>query len=231
MAGDQTTNPKDREFAEMVGFALFDTHPTASSFAPNRSRAQDLLGSIEERVKDYLGDGFRPFSVLQRRDLGAELSEILKVIQQSHDGVLALAGMENGFGLKLVINTLDNYTMEAFRGGKGDRRIERLSKADAQRSVATLLADSMRFAASTGGSASSGQVNFTVNTTKTGYVLDSWAQWAITRIRFGSKTTTPVSGFLKTGRYYFEGKKGTDIQNDGSLSYAGGANTSTVLGW
>ena len=254
MQRDETRNPADLMFAEEVGRTMALSMRGGVGLAieaqTQLQEATRLLAEIEERVLLFLGKrvGLQP---VDRSLLTRALTPILETIARTQaTGVPTLRGMKNGFGMNPVVNILDASTLEGFGlasaeigqpeyelryspgNAEHDSRIELTSGDDARRSVLTLLIDAVRFNARAPATPGSGTFGFTVRTTKIGYILASWPQWGVTRLQFGgTKKTTPVVGQLKSGRYHFEGKKGTSVENDGSLSRVGSSSTSTTLNW
>jgi hypothetical protein len=113
-----------------------------------------------------------------------------------------------------------------------DARIRLTHARDARRDLITLLADAMRFSSRSATKTTPGKFGFTVHTKKQQYVLDCWPQWGtVTRRAFGTTATSPVTGCLSSGRWYFEGLKGAKVENDGRLYLVNAANTSATLNW
>jgi len=254
MAGGETTEA-DRAFAEHVGYTIARSMSEGGGGVAMRTVVRvdaglQLLTSIEEQVRFYVGDGAHETPSRMRAALAQDLTEILAAIAESEEtGVPTLAGLHNGFDLNPVINILDPYTLEGFdlmerdpgrpfsRGryspekAARDPRIELVDADEARQRLATLLANSARLSASGPSPSTSSLYGFTVYTTKPDYVLDSWRPWGVKRLRFGASKTTPVTGNLASGDYHFEGKNGALTENDGSLSTVGPFHPSTILNW
>jgi hypothetical protein len=248
MSDDEMRSREDHEFAVEVGYqaAEFMSGGGGGMLVQERVRTEtalQVLTLIEARVADHLQIGAAPLARADRTWLTAELTVLLEVIQAYEQvGVPTLRGMENGFDLNPVINVFDAHTLRLFDLSDGDSKysqdraernddIELTDEGTARRSLFTLITDFLRFGAAAPRATSSAGFNFTVNTTKRGYVLDSLPEFGGTALGFGSTTTTPVSGLLTSGKYYFTGSKGIDVQKDGRLIPVGTAHTSTRLNW
>ena len=167
---DETTDPRDIEFAVDVGYQLgqqtFSGGGLAVAAPVGVEEATQLFLQVEETVLGYLSDGFGQAGLPRRMrdEFVTQLSDGLKAIEATESyGVPTLRGMINGFDLNPIVNVLDARTLRAFdlhehgsdhrpvydryaideRPGLAER-IELLDEATARRSLITLFADAVR---------------------------------------------------------------------------------------
>jgi hypothetical protein len=258
MAEEGTRTQVDIEFARAVGEELardiLRLGLLARPYVTRDHYSYLILDELKKRVGLYTGQDWH-FLTSEENTVYTQLIERIRLIIAwvGPAGVPMLEDRDDAFKLDTIVDignpralqTLADLASDGFnteerpqpRYSRGwirslkDQgapiRLEMAGRAAA--SFLTKLVDTLRsIAGSKKGKAVSG-TTFTVNSRSPGFVLESWPHYNFSPTAFGSFPTTPVTDYLSSGHYRFQGRKGKRLIQDPGVHFAGPSRSATTL--